>query len=223
MLDCCLCSQIQGRSENDLIARLLPEAPYVRRVCVETANFAVIPSLGPLTLGHVVLCPKEHSISFVQLGPELDREYLEVSRLLTERLKAVFSSELIAFEHGMSADDRRIPCSVEHAHQHFLPVPPGSESEFDWTSWREFDGTLAALRTVTGGREYILARDTAGACRVLQTREAGFESQHMRRVFASRFGCPDWNWREVPNAHAAHATWQRLAPAADARIAAEEP
>jgi hypothetical protein len=49
--DCCLCSQIDGRRENDLISRLLIDQDYVRRVAMESKLFAVIPSL-------VLLCHK---------------------------------------------------------------------------------------------------------------------------------------------------------------------
>ena len=54
---CCLCSQIAGWEENDLISRLLGGDTYVRRVPFESESFALVPSLGPLVPGHTLLCP----------------------------------------------------------------------------------------------------------------------------------------------------------------------
>jgi diadenosine tetraphosphate (Ap4A) HIT family hydrolase len=67
--DCYFCGQIKGQPERDLIAQMLPESKYVRRVMLESDAFAAIPSLGPLTDGHALLCPKWHVRSFAALGP----------------------------------------------------------------------------------------------------------------------------------------------------------
>lgn len=218
MHDCCLCSQIEGRPENDLIARLLPDAPYSRRVPLETASFAVVPSLGPLTPGHMLLCPKRHVKSFAALEGELDREYASMAERLEARLCASYARTVVVFEHGMAAEGGRVPCSVEHAHRHFVPLPPHADASLDARlPWQEYDGTLASLRALSAGREYIAVRAPDGIHRLVLTEDSAFESQYMRRVLASCIGGVHWNWREQPDARAADEAWRRLAsPSAEA-------
>jgi diadenosine tetraphosphate (Ap4A) HIT family hydrolase len=98
---CCICSQIRGQADGDLIACLLPDQPYARRVLLETDKFAAIPSLGPLVPGHSLLCPKVHTPSFASLDP-LAREDLEHARDdLSTRLSRLYGGEvhILRFSH----------------------------------------------------------------------------------------------------------------------------
>ena len=72
---CCICSQIDGQADGDLIARLLPEQPYVRRVLLESEGFAGLPSLGPLVPGHSLLCPRMHLLGLAYLDPSWHAEF----------------------------------------------------------------------------------------------------------------------------------------------------
>src|SRR3954464_12290217 len=114
--DCCICSQIEGQPDGDLVARLLPSQPYVRRVLLETDGFAAIPSLGPLTPGHSLLCPKSHTPSFASLDPRLEEELDHARVALSADLGDLYGGEVHVFEHGMSAATGRVLCTVEHAH-----------------------------------------------------------------------------------------------------------
>jgi diadenosine tetraphosphate (Ap4A) HIT family hydrolase len=211
-LECCLCSQIEGQQANDLIARLLPDEVYVRRVMLESPSFAVIPSLGPLTNGHSLLCPKQHIKSFAHIASDVHEEYEEVKKRLKMTLIAMYKTGICLFEHGMATNGNRILCTVDHAHMHFVPLPRtfdgGAVEEEGWT---EFDGSLSTLMQLSRGREYILYETPAGSSRLLIAREGELESQYMRRVLAKGLGHGnDWNWRDAPGAPAADETWRRF-------------
>src|SRR5262249_53890749 len=124
---CYFCGQIDGRPDRDLIAQLLPGEKYIRRVMLESSTFSVIPSLGPLTDGHVLLCAKNHVRSFAALNPELDAEYEMMKRKLKQVLKELYGGSTLVFEHGMASSGRRVPCTVDHAHMHFVPLVGISE------------------------------------------------------------------------------------------------
>jgi diadenosine tetraphosphate (Ap4A) HIT family hydrolase len=210
--ECCLCSQIAGAPENDLIARLLPEEPYARRVLFESDAFAAIPSLGPLAVGHSLLCPKEHVRSFAELDPTLHGELAETKRVLIERLMEMTGDAIHVFEHGMASAGNRIVCTVDHAHMHFVPLPlldrPADLGSGDWI---EFDGSLDALREISAEREYVLYEAPAGAAFVRVANGAGIESQYMRRRIAAWLGKEArWNWRATPEARLVDATWRRF-------------
>jgi diadenosine tetraphosphate (Ap4A) HIT family hydrolase len=211
--DCCLCSQVAGEESNDLIARLLPGKPYARRVMLESASFAAIPSLGPLANGHTLLCPKTHLRSFAQLRPELHDEYQLVKQELRQALSRRFDSSIHLFEHGMSATGSHILCTTDHAHLHFVPLSCSYDlTEIEKLPWIEFDGSLEELSRLSRGREYISYEPPDEDCRLLIAGESSFESQFMRKLLARAIGREErWNWRDHPAPGSADETWRRFA------------
>jgi diadenosine tetraphosphate (Ap4A) HIT family hydrolase len=210
---CCLCSQIEGREENDLIARMLPDEPYLRRIMLESASFAVMPSLGPLAPGHSLLCPKAHVTSFARLDYGLHAEYEAIKETLKARLVARYGREVAVFEHGMDASGDRVLCSVDHAHMHFVPLPASldvcASERARAAEWEPVDGGLATIRRLSAGGEYVYYEAPGGPSWLLASRQRRLESQYMRRVLAAELGRTEsWNWREAPDARAAHETWR---------------
>jgi diadenosine tetraphosphate (Ap4A) HIT family hydrolase len=214
--DCCLCSQIAGDQRNDLIASLLPRSPYVRRIMLEDAAFAVMPSLGPLAPGHALLCPKAHIRSFAALDREQHAACAQIKTTLRERLRECYGGEIHIFEHGMASAGSRVVCTVDHAHMHFVPLPVDFAARLD-EEWVAFDGSLGALGRLAGGAEYVLYETAAGKAYLLRGSAGGIESQHMRRVIAGALS-PNahWNWRTAPDAAAADQTWRGFVGGASA-------
>jgi len=213
--DCCLCSQIAGDPQNDLIARLLPDSPYVRRIMLEDALFAVLPSLGPLVPGHSLLCPKAHIRSFASLDRLQRAACAEMKATLRRRLRERYGGEIHLFEHGMASAGGRVVCTVEHAHMHFVPLPVDFDAGLD-NGWIPFDGSLGALRQLSGGAEYVLYETPAGAAHLLKGTAQGIESQHMRRLIAGALSPgAHWNWRTVPDAPSADRTWRGFVSGVD--------
>jgi len=211
---CCLCSQIAGSSEGDLIATLLGEGEYVRRVAIESAHFAVLPSLGPLAPGHVLLCSKDHYKSFAAVPADLDEEFEEIKRMLAARLEQEFGSAVHFFEHGSAPKDSRIICTVDHAHLHCVPAdieiwPMLSSFDEEWVSVAPF---LTDMRLAVAQREYLYYESPNGLAAIATSQSRrGFESQIMRRTFSQALGRPDqWNWRTAPAPELADVTFRKL-------------
>lgn len=199
---CAICCQIAGQKEGDLLAQVIGgEKAYIRRVILESEHFVVFPSVGPLKVGHVILCPKLHYPSFARLPKMLEDEYQTIKGQLSELLGATFGEDIHLFEHGTDAQCSRIPCSVEHAHQHFVPtnakVWDALHSDIEW----EFISLdISSLERVTKGREYLLYHSPENSTFIAVAPENGFESQYIRRVFADALGKGNqWNWRTHPH------------------------
>ena len=210
MDECCICGQIAGDPARDLLHAARGCDHYDRWVPLEGRRYVVIPSIGALAEGHVLLCPRRHVRSCALLeGPEageMERAQATLERLLVER----FGGTVQLFEHGNSTSGTRVGCSVEHAHLHFVPgapdVWPAVAREMDWRAMEH------PLDEEARGREYIRYRRANGdwfICTVDARRE--LPSQYMRRHLAHALGiAEEWNWREDRRFAVTAATMARL-------------
>jgi ATP adenylyltransferase len=212
---CCLCSQIDGNPENDLISQLLPQGAYCRRIAMESENFAVVPSLGPLTPGHSLICPKGHVKSFAGLDPQLSSEFKNFKALVSARMKSIFAAPIHYFEHGSSSAGDRVICTVDHAHLHLVPMSVEIVTVLlSDKRWKQVTSDLLELRVRTAADEYLYYEDPNGAAFLACAGRFRFDSQHMRKIFAEALGKPDdWNWRDRPRPDEAERTFKALAAA----------
>ena len=196
---CCICSQIHGDASNDLLTQLLGDESYVRRIPFESESFAVIPSVGPLVLGHVLLCPKAHVKSFSQIPLILEHEFVGMKKRLSAILAQTYRQSIHYFEHGSAKKAQQPVCTVEHAHLHFVPTNAEVWSiikdEFEWSKV----SNLSDLSILVGDHEYLWYESPDGFSFVAQGIEGTFESQYLRKIFAKALGLEEiWNWREFP-------------------------
>ena len=197
---CCICSQIVGDATNDLVAQLIDSHNYVRRVPLESGSFAVIPSVGPLVRGHVLLCPKKHFRSFAQVPTMLEDEFADMKKKLSAIIAETYGQRVHYFEHGSAKNAQHPMCTVEHAHLHLVPTDaeiwPTVQSQFEW---QQIESNIADLFSMVGDMEYIWYESPEGVSVVTKGIEGTFESQYLRKVFAKAIGLDEmWNWREFP-------------------------
>jgi ATP adenylyltransferase len=171
---CCICSQIAGDPANDLFAAAVGGSHYVRRVAFETANFAAIPSLGPLVPGHLLLCPKKHFRSFGALPAEYDAEFVDVLSKLTCLLREMYSPQVHLFEHGMAQKGTRVLCTVEHAHLHLVPTGVSIEPALNPYPYLSVPPGPDGLRSLVKDEEYVFYESPRGERRVIRSRDQQF-------------------------------------------------
>ena len=207
---CHLCSQIAGHPGNDLLSSVLGDDSYVRRVALETENFALVPSVGPIADGHVLLCPKRHLCSFSGIPILMDAEFGQIKAMTIALLTSKFAKPIHCFEHGMRRDGSRVLCTVEHAHLHFVPAPVdvrdvlGCEAD----PWVPIESTLLSLAAETGGDEYLMYETPSRQSYVMRADNREIESQYIRKVFAAKMGeAETWNWRDYPKIEQLRETW----------------
>src|SRR3989442_10265909 len=86
----------------------------------ESSGFVVIPSLGSLVKGWLLIVPKRHVISAAMLDEEAVAELGFITQRVAEILASHYGSAIV-FEHGPSCVSREAGCGVDHAHVHMLP------------------------------------------------------------------------------------------------------
>ena len=197
---CCICSQILGDATNDLVAQLVEPDKYVRRVPLESESFAVIPSIGPLVEGHVLLCPKQHFKSFAQMPTMLEDEFAIMKKRLSAILTRTYRHRIHYFEHGSAKAAEQPMCTVEHAHLHLVPTDAEIWADIKYVfDWQSIPKSITTLAEVVGDMEYIWYESPEGFSVVATGIEGTFESQYLRKIFAKAVGLGnEWNWRDFP-------------------------
>src|SRR3954463_3923790 len=112
MPSCTLCAELNSEASREVWNRPL----------LETDNFAVIPSLGALIEGWVLLVPKLHCVSLGALPDTLRDEADSLERVMRMTLRAQYHHPIVSFEHGPSASLHGTGCGVDHAHLHLVPL-----------------------------------------------------------------------------------------------------
>jgi diadenosine tetraphosphate (Ap4A) HIT family hydrolase len=199
---CSLCAELTG-AQPPLHTLLGVSAPP-SRVLLESENWVVVPTLGPLVPGHIMLVPRGHFYSALACPDLLLRECDAMIDRCVTRLRDLYDQPVVMFEHGAEpGTQKKCGACIEHAHLHLLPGPSSfvrsvTSEERNWVSAR----TLWGLRAELGASAYLLAGELAPG-RAMFARRPNLEvpSQFLRRAFASEVGNDmTWDWRKFPQA-----------------------
>jgi ATP adenylyltransferase len=191
MVDCILCSELEDHEER---------APW-NAPLIETENFVVIPSLGALVEGWLLIVPKRHHISYGALPVALRAEADALELQTRELLESQYKKPVVTFEHGPSAAKHGTGCGVDHAHLHLVPiecdlfaavvsfVPPTVQwMASDWSE-REH-----AYRY---GLDYLYLKPPGSGGLIAVADDFG--SQVFRRAISLHLGVEgEYSWRDYP-------------------------
>ena len=168
----------------------------------ETENFVVVPSLGSLVEGWLLMVPKDHYISMGALPPGLRIEADSLEQRVMRSLRRRYAAPIVAFEHGPSAASHGTGCGVDHAHLHIVPTAcdlleyarPLVPASVHWTVCDpsgEWDLRSAAYQA---GQDYLYLKGNCGPSVVATCEDFG--SQIFRRALSRYLGIEDeYNWR----------------------------
>ena len=157
-----------------------------------TKNFVVLPALGPLMPGHVLVISRKHFLSLASMGIEAISEYFDISETLSNKF---LTNDFIEIEHG-SIETECAGASVIHAHVHWIP----GLGNF----YTMLEGCLKPLQKVAtltdlvgSNLPYIYLRGGEKPPRFYEA--YSLEMQFMRRRICELLGRGDWNWRKYPH------------------------
>jgi len=200
MTSCRLCSEI------------LIQGPVWNEPLFESPNFVILPSLGALVEGWLLLVPKKHFLCMGALTDSMAAEMHEMKHFLCSFLKQCYG-QACAFEHGPSRANLSVGCGVDHAHLHVLPVAFDLSSAV--TSFLPEDilwskAGLEECRDAFGrGEDYLYLEQPIGVGRIAT--HQGFGSQLFRRAIATQIGAMNqFNWQEYPHLANVSATIEKV-------------
>jgi diadenosine tetraphosphate (Ap4A) HIT family hydrolase len=175
---------------------------YYNSILFESENFIVIPSLGSLVPGWVLIIPKVFSLSLSQLSEEKLIELEKIANSFEIKMKSKFNSNTVRFEHGPSSSQSKVGCGVDYAHLHIIPI------DFDLIDslknllninyeWREIK-SLNSLSCVSTKEDYLYYRN--GLDKHFVTIQNNIPSQLFRRVIAHQLNQPEkFDWKFFPH------------------------
>lgn len=167
------------------------------RIVVAQNGLAVMPTIGQLFKGSLLILPTEHIETIAQL-PFSTLQGLEI--ILNDVQKIIGRlGTTVLFEHGAKCTTGA-SCGIYHAHLHVVPVPTHVACMDVLPSRAKTAGTLIeAFQQLKQSDVYLLFRDTADRVAFLEPDDSDneiYKSQYFRRALADHFGLTaDWDWR----------------------------
>lgn len=175
------------------------DSPPWDTVLAETERFVVVPSLGSLVPGWLLVVPKLPALALGDLPndffPELESLVIEVK----ETLSTVFQQPTIVWENGAASRGAKLGCGVDHAHLHIVPFKMNLVSQLSTVNDRELNwSAIHSLSSLTDiraeSKSYLFVEGNDG-CRSVSI-NPNVPGQLARRVIATSIGKPHlYDWR----------------------------
>jgi diadenosine tetraphosphate (Ap4A) HIT family hydrolase len=172
-----------------------------------TPGFVILPALGPIVLGHVLVVTRDHITSLGQTGRSTIDEYEALVESVIRR-PGYSRRDLLEAEHG-SSDQESAGACITHAHVNLIPGLGSLVEVLDHELPRlPIEPSPAGL--LFPPPPYIFMR-AADHVRLFRAHDVG--SQRIRRAIFERLSRDDWDWAVFPHLDVVAATvelWRRI-------------
>ena len=193
--ECFLCVMANHKGYSSLAKyNRFVEKP-VDCIIYESENFFVVPELGALKQGYLMIVPKAHILSVAQFPAYLMPEYHEVCTDVEEMLLKAFNGKTVSFmEHGSGPSGKTFhKKSIVHAHTHVVVDFSLKKKYRDMIQMQVCDD-ISVARAV---RYFSYQEGYQGELLIAMDPEVYVQRQFPRQVLAEELGfAPDqYNWR----------------------------
>ena len=194
-----------------------PSTDVWNRALLESEHFVVIPSLGALVEGWLLIVPKDHFLSTAALPGFLLQEFCTLKQYVCGIVGRHYGPVHL-FEHGPADVCHETGCGVDHAHAHIVPLAEDlalAAKQFLPGGVEFRPGTLEDCRIAAiRGLDYLYVEQPRGS--TLFAVHERFGSQTFRKAVAVIQGIPDeYDWRSYANLPNVVSTIARLSRPAE--------
>lgn len=160
---------------------------------IESQHFIVVPTLGMLVPGWLLIITKEHYLNMSLVPDDFYPELEEIKKAVRLKLKEKFGSTVV-FEHGPGRPGESSGCGIDHAHWHVVPLSfdllPELETRFPC---RRIANTLEIKRGLNNTNTYIFYENQIEEAYLFLAN--GLPCQFFRRLIAEKIGKSEhWDW-----------------------------
>jgi len=175
---------------------------FYNKKLYETENFVVIPSLGSIVEGWLLIVPKKEIISYGYL--QSTALYSELDSLIDhvgQAVKKLYGSFVI-FENGTRCQGESVGCGVDYAHIHIVPTEHNLidiiERDFGiYYNWRQVGSIEESVNYINNNQPYLYYK-TQQNDSYMATNE-NIPSQLFRKALASVMGVrSEYDWKRNP-------------------------
>ena len=157
----------------------------------ETDNFLIMPTIGSLVEGYLLIVYKKHLYSISKVPDEIKNEYIEIIEKYRKLFKQKYGKYPIVFEHGSPDPTGMCTCCLIHAHSHIVNHNYINEKEI---LNKENFKKIRSFSDVKNDTNYIYYKSNNGTDYVSYNYEP--ISQLMRIFVAKDLNIEDkYNWR----------------------------
>lgn len=199
-MECCFCKEYADPSQSQFFAEIGKQIGCVSRILVETDNWYVVPTMGSLTVGYVLLVCKQHYLSLANIDRKLYLEMLNLKTSIESVLFRQLGLHCLTFEHGTSNPSIKGANSVDHVHVHVLPFKrPIWQDVASVMPNTNFEVVNNYEELYTGWQNkppdtYLLFQDVDQKIYYISD-ASNMPSQMFRKCLAPHLGMDCWDWR----------------------------
>lgn len=195
---CCFCDKLSKSTGFSCTLRTIDPWDYV---LYSSRNFIVVPTVGALVEGWLMIISKNHYVCMGALPYDLFSELEYLSQFIASKLEMYYGN-IVLFEHGPSIPNQSLGCGVDHAHLHLVPtnynlingISTVFAEKLDWNRLNNISGTSDYFKKQM---PYLYVEQPLANPYI--TSHVNLGSQLFRRVIANQLGIPNrYNWRHFP-------------------------
>jgi ATP adenylyltransferase len=182
MNECSLCKVADNNSKKSIL----------NKTVFEWNNFLLIPSVGPIDIGHFLIVSKKHNSGLATMPLNEIEDFFKFANFIKSKLT---STDLLFFEHG-SYDNQDAGSCISHTHIHVLPKYSDCFSILDSTldiAYKNFSISQFAEIDFP----YIMTLNTSDNSRIYKAYNV--HSQMMRKAICSKKHLSNWDWKADKN------------------------
>lgn len=192
---CFLCELARHKGFEDSVKYNQFVDKSVDCIIYESANFYVVPELGALKQGYLMIVPKQHFLSVAQFPETLMPEYYEVCKDVEQILMKAFNGKVVTFlEHGSGPSGKTShKKSIVHAHTHVV-VDFTLKKKYQEMVQMKVCNDISIAKDV---HYFSYQEGTDGELLIAMDPSVYVQRQFPRQVMAEELGlAPDqYNWR----------------------------
>lgn len=165
------------------------DVAWFNKPIYETPNFTVLPSLGAMVKGWLLVSPKQHVLNSSLISRELRSEFRDLLAYTREHVVRAFGSVAV-FEHGASAEGSLTGCGLDHAHVHCVALPfslqeavEGDSANLRWSRCSGIDSLISIQM------DYLAIEEQSAGTWICFPKIP--ISQFFRRIIAAKLGIVD--------------------------------
>jgi diadenosine tetraphosphate (Ap4A) HIT family hydrolase len=206
-VSCTFCDQFRDMYNFGILEQYIGQW---HRIVWQTSDFVIVPSVGPLTEGHVLVIPRQHYLSFRSLPGHLHDDAVDVLNVVGTVVESCYGP-FVCFEHG-SVGDSVISsgASTVHAHLHIVPCVVDLMDIITKKFRHQRLKGLRDLFSIRSDKPYLYFASASGGA-VYAEVDHQLPNQYLRREICKLLGKPDkWDWRVYMDIESLKRTKDRL-------------